>query len=186
MSVLFHNGSLKVRELEEGDKSHLARWLNDPAVLEFYEGRDNPHTLEMIEEHFYNRDRQVAACIIEWNGTLLGYIQFYPLDEEEREKYGYDSDISVYGTDQFIGEPDYWGKGIGKRVIQSMIDYLIEKKGADKVVMDPQIWNRRAIACYESCGLEKKKLIPRNEWHEGEWRDAWLMEYDKDKRREHA
>lgn len=179
MSVLYENGSLKVRELEDRDKFHLVRWLQDPSVLKYYEGRDNPHSLQMVDEHFYKRDRHVAACIFEWEETELGYIQFYPLDEEERKKYGYDPGISVYGTDQFIGEPEFWGKGIGKLLVQSMINYLIIEKGADLVVMDPQTWNERAIACYESCGMQKRKLLPKNEYHEGEWRDAWLMEYEK-------
>ena len=61
----------------------------------------------------------------------------------------------IYGTDQFFGEPSYWNKGIGTRLVSAMVKYLIEEKGANRIVMDPQTWNERAIRCYEKCGFEK-------------------------------
>ena len=83
----------------------------------------------------------------------------------------------VYGTDQFIGEAEYWNKGIGTQLMQSMLAYLINEKQARKVVMDPQSWNLRAIFCYEKCGFQKIKLLEKHEQHEGQMRDCWLMEY---------
>lgn len=85
----------------------------------------------------------------------------------------------IYGTDQFIGETDYWNKGIGKLLLKSMIEYLVGQRHADKVVMNPQTWNERAIKCYEKCGFKKVKILPKNEFHEGEYRDCWLVEYNK-------
>ena len=79
--------------------------------------------------------------------------------------------------DQFIGESTYWNKGIGTQLVRAMVAYLIEEKGADRIVMDPQTWNERAIRCYEKCGFKKVKLLPENELHEGEYRDCWLIEH---------
>lgn len=47
------------------------------------------------------------------------------------------------------------------------------------VVMDPQTWNKRAIRCYEKCGIKKVKILPEHEFHEGRYRDCWLIEYKK-------
>lgn len=58
-----------------------------------------------------------------------------------------------------------------------MIDFLIKEKGADRVVVDPQTWNKRAISCYEKCNLKKVNFLPKHEIHEGELRDSWLLEY---------
>ncbi|WP_435369165.1 GNAT family N-acetyltransferase [Priestia megaterium] len=85
----------------------------------------------------------------------------------------------MYGTDQFIGEIDYWDKGIGTRLMKLMIDHLMYKKHSEKIVLDPQAWNQRAIACYEKCGFKKVKYLPKHEYHEGELRDCWLMEYSR-------
>lgn len=56
-----------------------------------------------------------------------------------------------------------------------MLEYLFDVKEARQVLIDPQVSNTRAIRCYEKCGFRKIKLLPRNELHEGEWRDCWLM-----------
>jgi aminoglycoside 6'-N-acetyltransferase len=110
----------------------------------------------------------------------IGYIQYYPVDEAWKEEY-HCSDLegSIYGMDQFIGEVDYWNKGIGKQLVQLTVEHLTNVLKVDRVVMDPQAWNFRAISCYEKCGFEKVKLLPMHEWHEGEMRDCWLMVYSK-------
>ena len=156
-------------------------WRNGSQIrlcCNIYEGRDNPFTLEMVNEKFYNRAVGAERCIVVYENKDIGYIQFYPIEEEERKKYGYhDGQEVIYGTDQFIGEPDYWNQGIGTKLVRAMIHYLVHEKPANKVVMDPQTCNVRAIAAYEKCGLKKVKLLPENEWHEGKNRDCWLLEY---------
>jgi aminoglycoside 6'-N-acetyltransferase len=87
----------------------------------------------------------------------------------------------IYGIDQFIGEPQYWNKGIGTRLVTGMVQYLLEEKGATIVIMDPQVRNTRAIQCYEKCGFEKVKFLPEHELHEGVMRDCWLLEYTNKK-----
>lgn len=178
--MIFQKGKLIVRELEIKDGPLLAKWLSDPRVLEFYEGRDNPFDLEKVNQTFYQRENGVVRCIVEFENVEIGYIQFYLVDDEERELYGYDEvPDRIYGMDQFIGEPEYWNRGIGTALVSSMVEYLLEQKQADRVVMDPQTWNERAIKCYEKCGFTRVKLLPKRELHEGEYRDCWLTEYVK-------
>ncbi|MEK8127639.1 GNAT family N-acetyltransferase [Paenibacillus filicis] len=176
--TLFQSENLKLRYLAEDDDVRLSRWLSDPEVLQYYEGRDRPLDLELVRKHFYEDRDGVTACIIQYQGQDIGYIQFYPLEEDERSEYGYGDDHEIiYGMDQFIGDPAYWNKGIGTELITAMAAYLTDKMKADTIVMDPQAWNERAIHVYEKCGFVKKKLLPLHEWHEGEYRDCWLIEY---------
>ena len=58
--MLFRQGKLAVRELERKDNHLLSKWLSDPAVLEYYEGRDNVFDLERVDRHFYNKGSTVA------------------------------------------------------------------------------------------------------------------------------
>ncbi|MDO6782400.1 GNAT family N-acetyltransferase, partial [Marinovum sp. 1_MG-2023] len=64
-------------------------------------------------------------------------------------------------------------------LVRSMVDYLLEKKRADRVIMDPQRTNSRAIRCYEKCGFKKVRILPKHEFHEGELRDCWLIEFNR-------
>lgn len=174
--MIIQNEYFTIRQLETSDKEIMANWLSDPRVLEYYEGRDRPHDLAQIEEHYFARSDETARWLVEYQGKPIGYIQFYPVLEEEREIYGYDAAEKIFGTDQFIGEPDYWNKGIGTQLVELAKQYLFDSLEAERIVMDPQAVNERAIACYEKCGYRKVKLLAKHELHEGGMRDCWLME----------
>lgn len=170
--------SIELRKLIEEDKYRLLKWLTDPRVLRFYEGRDNPFTLFKVEASFFDGNLEETRCIVIHEDTPIGYIQHYPIGENERKIYGYsDSEDVIFGMDQFIGEPEYWDKGIGTELVNLTIERIIMEKQAGRIVLDPQTWNERAIHCYEKCGFQKVKLLPEREWHEGKYRDCWLMEY---------
>ncbi|PWV94531.1 aminoglycoside 6'-N-acetyltransferase [Paenibacillus cellulosilyticus] len=176
--VLYQQDQLTVRRLELDDAQLLVRWLSDPVVLEFYEGRDRPHDHALVMEHFYRGDDdEEVRCIVEFEEEAIGYIQFYPLDDEDREEYGYQDVVGdIYGMDQFIGEPRFWNRGVGTKLVQATVQYLFREKEAAKVIMDPQTWNTRALRVYDKCRFNRVKLLESHEWHEGEMRDCWLIE----------
>ncbi len=176
--VTITSGPITIRSVTEADLPHLHRWLNDPRVLEFYEGRDKPFSMEQLREKYLS-DPEVSRCIVLENGEPFGYIQFYPLDDEERREYGYDKTIKVFGMDQFIGEPDRWNQGLGPKMIVAVVNYLV-KQGAEVITMDPHIDNPRGIRAYEKCGFKKIKVLPKHEEHEGKLEDCYLMEYRPD------
>ena len=171
------SGALNVRPLEDKDKYTLSRWLSNPEVLEFYEGRDRPFTIQLVEEKFLS-DRGVMSCLVEYEGNEVGYLQYYQLDHETMIRYGYTNlDEVIYGTDQFIGETEYWNKGVGTQLIRAVVEYLLQKEGVHRLVMDPMTWNTRAIRCYEKCGYSKARILQEHELHEGKYHDSWLMEF---------
>lgn len=177
--MLIRDGDLLVRMLVEDDKHLLAKWLSNPEVLRYYEGRDNAFDVEKVEQKFFCDDEEIR-CIVEFDNQPVGYVQFYKLEDAERSIYGYrDATETIYGMDQFIGETSYWNKGIGTQLVRAVVKYLLSEKRADRIVMDPQISNERALHCYEKCGFEKVKLLPKQELHEGEYRDCWLIEINK-------
>lgn len=178
MMILYSHNKLVVRRLEETDAELLVKWLSDPKVLAYYEGRDRPHDLEMVKKHFLDEDKSITRCIIQYDGQDIGYIQYYCITDEEREQYGYNDFLGpIFGMDQFIGESSMWNRGIGTELITSMVYYLKSHEDAEKIVMDPQAWNERALRVYEKAGFVKKKYLPSHEWHEGEYRDCWIIEY---------
>jgi aminoglycoside 6'-N-acetyltransferase len=173
VSELIRDGDLTIRCMldEAADYAVMAKWLSDPRVLEFYEGRDNAFTLERIMEKYSPRVLRfegVTPCLLMLAGAPIGYIQYYP--EPEAEAPG------TFGIDQVIGEPDLWDQGIGTRAVSLLLTFLFQREGAAKVITDPRIDNLRAIRCYEKCGFRKVRILPGHELHEGSFRDSWLME----------
>ena len=53
------------------------------------------------------------------------------------------------GIDQLIGEEHFLHQGYGQHVIRLFIDLIRIDRRIDKVIVDPQINNQKAIACYE-------------------------------------
>ena len=114
---------LRVRSLLPKDLPFLKKWLTDDRVLEFYGGRDQKlNELDIIRE-YYEEDNEIATrLIVECNDIPIGYVQVYDMIDEYYDSYHYDKkDEVVYCMDQFIGEPDYWNKGIGTRFMKMIL-----------------------------------------------------------------
>lgn len=86
------NGPVSVRPLAQEDAPLLLKWLTDPRVLEWYEGRDAAFTPERIQEDFYEENEaepDMRRCVVEYEGAPVGYVQVYPLGGEGFREYGY-------------------------------------------------------------------------------------------------
>ncbi len=176
--LLLKQEKLLIRPLTPEDARLLLRWLTDPAVLEWWEGKSAVFTPQRVQEDFYTEEPFLRRCIIEYEDSPIGYLQVYRLTDEERAEYDYPHpELVSFGLDQFIGEPAYWNRKIGRRFLSMMLDRLCLQEGAQSVVLDPHADNLRAIRCYEACGFRRLKLLPAHELHDGTMVDCWLMEY---------
>lgn len=162
-----------IKTEQREDQLFLKRWLSDPIVPVFYEGRDHPFHMAMVNQKFYGRHDNVTRCIIIYENFTIGYVQFYPVDDDIRKIGHYNIG---YGMDQFIGEPEYWNQGIGTLLVMSMVKFLTKKKQADIIVIDPKVTYKRALKCYAKCGFIPVTILPTHEWHEGKFHDCLLME----------
>lgn len=180
--MIAEKNDIKIRALTEEDFPFLLKWLTDERVLKYYEGRDVKFTPETIKDHFTEPWKdEVIRVIIEYQGKPIGYGQIYKMYDELYEDYDYPkTDDIVYGMDQFIGESDYWGKGIGTEYIKMIFEFLRKRKNANAVILDPHKNNARAIRAYEKAGFKIIKELPKHELHEGKLEDCYLMEYRYD------
>ncbi|PGM91377.1 GNAT family N-acetyltransferase [Bacillus cereus] len=176
--MLFQKENLSVRYVIKNDAPIISKWLTDPEILQYYEGRDNPQSVEEVLAHFiHNPNSNEKRCLVEFDEMPIGSIQMYPVDFEWKALYGYEESQNVWGMDQFIGEPLFLGKGIGTKLVQAAITYIMKEVGAEAIAMDPKVNNERAIKCYEKCGFKKVKILKEHELHEGKLEDCWMMEY---------
>lgn len=171
-------GSIYIRPLTgaDADVALMAKWLTDERVLAFYEGRDKPASEERVREVYLPQPNDpLVPCIVEHEGVAIGYLQFYPIDEETRPLYSLAPQERAWGIDQFIGEVDYWNRGIGTAMVRTIVEYLFAEQQAERVVLDPRTTNTRAIRVYEKCGFAAVKVLPEWELHEGVKWDCLLM-----------
>ncbi|MBP1994419.1 GNAT family N-acetyltransferase [Paenibacillus eucommiae] len=178
--MLVSDGQLSIRKMlyTDEDFSLLFKWLNDKEVLSYIEGPGTKYTHEQIIEKYGPRakgEHYVTPCIIECNHSPIGYLQFYQLQEVEIQEYGVKEGRPQYGMDIFIGETDYWNKGVGTAALKSMVRFLFTEREAEDIYIDPQTWNIRAIKSYEKCGFKKVKILYERELFDGVYKDNQLM-----------
>lgn len=163
----------------DADYQMLLKWLTDKDLLKYVYGPSVKFTPARIKKKYRHRvlgiDKDgVVACIFSYKDTDIGYMQYYPAGNPE--DYKLDSTEDVWGVDMWIGEKEYWDKGVGSTALKLLSDSLIRQKSAVKVVIDPHLDNPRAIRAYEKAGFKKVKVLKKHEWHDGKKVDAWLME----------
>ena len=183
-NIVCQNGKITIRKMNDclEDYTLMASWLSNPVVLKYYGGRDKPSNLEKATEKYRPRicgDSYVIPCIIEYDNNAVGYTQYYrnPIVDEPlvKESLGGREYENPYGLDLFIGEPNYWSKGLGTAVVKLFVDYLLQNSIADIIFIDPQTWNKRAIRCYEKCGFKPVTVLEKRELHEGKYKDNLIM-----------
>lgn len=176
--LFLSDGEVSLRPLAAEDAPLLLKWLTDPENLEWWEGKSAVFTPERIQEDFYTEEPLLRRCIILYREKPIGYLHVDRLDGELREEYEYPHpELTSFGIDQFIGDPGYRNRGIGRTFLRLLLRHLVENEGAQSVILDPHADNPRAIRCYEACGFRKIKFLPAHELHDGEMVDCWLMEY---------
>ncbi len=185
MNYMYKVNNTVLRKMKDSleDYKVMTKWLSDPQVLEHYEGRDNPFNHSKVMEKYGPRTRgesEVTPCIIEYDNKAIGYLQYYKITEDEYEvndKIELTSYKYPYGIDLFIGETEYWNMGIGTKILEGMMEYLVKNEKADGIFIDPQTCNKRAIKCYEKSGFKALKVIEKRDLCEGEYRDSLIMLY---------
>lgn len=66
----------------------------------------------------------------------------------------------------FIGDKNYWGKGIAREASRQIIDYGFKELNLDKIVLEVKKLNERAVKLYLSLGFVI--LDENEEWIEME------------------
>lgn len=159
---MLNKTDILIRPMNENDYILMAKWLSDEKVLEYYGPR---LTLEQVTTKYAPRiegNHSVNPCIVEYQNTPIGYMQYYPITEAQLKVYGYLKNEKIFGIDQFIGETNLWGKGIGSTMISMLLEYISLKESVHIVILDVNNTNVRAINCYEKCGFRIVGTLENN------------------------
>lgn len=132
------------KELEEADFPILLKWLLRPHVREWWD--EGEHTIEKVREA-YGPEEGVGRYIALLPGTARGDVRPFGLFQYYR------ADNATIGIDQFIGEPELIGIGLGTRAVVAFTHMIFERLGPDRIILDPSPDNPRAIRCYEKAGF---------------------------------
>lgn len=141
------------KPLQQEDLPLLLKWFQELHVTQWW---PVPKKEEDFFEHFLKRIRtqDTVAYLVLLNEIPIGYIQYYKLDQRHQSWLPPLPEETI-GTDQFIGEKEYLGKGYGTLMLKTFINFVVQQDRSIKVIIvDPDPNNKAAVRCYEKVGFQ--------------------------------
>jgi aminoglycoside 6'-N-acetyltransferase len=140
------------RPMTTADLPLIQRWLTLPHVREWWGDPDQQYALVSGDLNEPAMDQYIVSVA----NSPLGYLQCYDLTEWNS---GFGTQpMGTRGIDLFIGEPMMIERGHGSALLRSFADDRL-RKGAPRMVTDPDPVNGRAIRAYQKAGFEKDRMV---------------------------
>lgn len=184
VKIIARDDRLCIREMEEteADLGQFLLWMTDPETMRFWEGMTEAYEMDrVVQEYRDHLEEQVAQCMVELDGRMIGFCQFCTLDavlyevpQAEWDRVVRPGEV-VYGIDMFIGDVSCRDRGIGTRMLGLLCTALFEDCHADVLMIDPKVHNARAIACYRKCGFRDVCVVPQREAQDGVLHDSLIL-----------
>lgn len=150
---------------DDADMQALLTWLTDERVLQHVYDEDAPWDMEKIRDNFAENadpDNEVTGWMICADDAPVGYMQHYPVTGDSyrfTEEVPYALLAGAFGTDMFIGVPELWRKGIGRKAIDLLAVHL-RQQGVTRLCADPATDNDHGMAFWPRAGFVPVGAVP--------------------------
>lgn len=159
-----------LRPMRPEDVPAVVRWRTDPVAARFC-GWDHPENAPARLEGRYLpavMDPEGADAwhfIVEMEGGPVGVASYDHLDLHHRS----------CRVDILLGDRAAWGRGVGPRALQRLLNLLFEACGLHRVWLVVNAENQRAIRCFRRVGFREEGVERGAERWEGRWADRLRM-----------
>ena len=137
----------------ERDLALISRWMNDPAVAEFWELAGPP---TVTEEHLRTQltgDGRSVPCLGVLEGTPMSYWEIYRADLDPLARH-YPARPHDTGIHLLIGTVADRGRGLGSTLLRAVADLALDRRPAcARVIAEPDLRNTPSVAAFLSAGF---------------------------------
>jgi RimJ/RimL family protein N-acetyltransferase len=168
--TMFTGELVRLGPIERDYLPRYAEWLNDWEVRRFLAPNlPQPLTIQ-DEEDWFNRQRNDQdsrhfSILTLAQGQLVGNCGLHQIDWSNRH--------AIFGI--FIGDKNYWGKGLGTDATRTLLRYGFEEAGLQRIELEVFSFNPRGIRVYEKCGFKLEGIRRQALFREGAWHDEHIM-----------
>lgn len=172
--VVFLRGKkASLRPLLKTDLPNLLRWINDQEIIQYL--RQVFPSMEETETDFLKKiaenHNELVLAITTPEGNHIGVVGLHHINWVER--------IATLGI--FIGEKDYWEKGIGSEVENLICQYAFCSLNLEKICASVVSFNERSYNCLvKKCGFHEEGRLERQFYRNGRYWDEILLALFKD------
>jgi putative acetyltransferase len=157
--------AVSIRPIRPEDATDLHALFRHPAVarmLNQLPSQEYNVVAERTAQHMQGLYRLVAEA----DGRVVGDINFF-IAENPRLSHSAGFGISVH--------PDYWGRGVGGRLMEAMLDLADNWLNLRRVWLEVYTDNLPAVYLYEKYGFEIEGTRRLYSYGDGRWADAYFM-----------
>jgi RimJ/RimL family protein N-acetyltransferase/glycosyltransferase involved in cell wall biosynthesis len=140
--------SVLLRPLREEDALTSYKWRNDQEIWKYTAGKPDKYITEKIETEWIKRvlaETDSVRFAILADGKYIGNIQITNILPKNEGEYHI-----------FIGEKDYWNKGVATLASRQLIRYAKEELKLKRLYLFVNPNNKPAIKVYERCGFNRE------------------------------
>lgn len=135
------------------DLALVHRWMNDPAVAEFWELAGS---VSVVEEHVLRQldgDGRSVPCLGVLDGTPMSYWEIYRADLDPLARH-YPARPHDTGIHLLIGGVADRGRGLGSTLLRAVADHVLDKRAScARVVAEPDLRNTPSVSAFLSAGF---------------------------------
>jgi RimJ/RimL family protein N-acetyltransferase len=168
---MIYSKNIRFRAPEKNDIPKWVEWLNDPDVIK---GLTIRHPLGLEDELVWfetmmKRPTEEHPMVIEvkdgktWQ--MVGNIGFHQFDWLSAN-----AEVGI-----FIGNKDYWSKGIGTEAMLLMLKYGFESLNLHRIWLRVLETNEKAIRCYLKAGFVKEGTFRDGDFRRGKYINVNMM-----------
>ena len=158
-----------IRETEFKDYEYFAIWEKDPVVTKYLSFDEERTYEDVVTEGLYNKfsqERMDLTIVARESGQPIGRIYISRID-----RHSDSLDITKF----YIGDPKMWGKGIGREIMNEVLEYCFTFLHMERVTLDYYTGNKRASTLYESLGFKSEGVARNATKKDGRYYDLHLM-----------
>ncbi|MFB8758923.1 GNAT family N-acetyltransferase [Streptomyces nigra] len=137
----------------ERDLRLISRWMNDPAVAEFWRLAGPEDITEGHLRSQLSGDGRSVPCVGLLDGTPMSYWEIYRADLDPLARY-YPARPHDTGVHLLIGGPGDRGRGLGRTLLRAVADLALARRPAcGRVVAEPDLRNTPSVAAFLGAGF---------------------------------
>ncbi|MFH1772646.1 MAG: GNAT family protein [Candidatus Omnitrophota bacterium] len=158
-----------LRGLGREDLPDVVKWINNPEVTHYLFMGDKPSNLESLTESWEKELRSpndISFAIVDMKkDELIGWTGIYTINWISRS--------AEYRV--FIGNKNYWSKGIGTEAARLLIEYAFNKLNLNRVWLGVNAEHKGALKSYGKAGFIKEGVLRQELFRNGKYYDVIRM-----------
>ncbi|HEY5836430.1 GNAT family N-acetyltransferase [Streptomyces sp.] len=135
------------------DLALITRWMNDPAVAEFWELDGDEHITEKHLSAQLHGDGRSVPCLGVLDGTPMSYWEIYRADLDPVARY-YPARPHDTGVHLLIGGVADRARGLGGTLLRTVSGLVLDHRPAcTRVVAEPDLRNTPSVSAFLTAGF---------------------------------